>query len=397
MIEAIPPGRPGVPASPPGALLVGALLVGALFAGSGCSDPEEPDASVRELLRLPDHFETPAIPEFNPLTAEKISLGRHLFYERRLSGNQTQSCSDCHLQAQAFGDGRTTPVGSTGVTLKRNSQGLINVVYMSTLTWANNGFLELEDQLQVPIRADNPIELGVTDGLVGEVLARFDSDPEYARMFAAAFPESASGATINKIIFALASFCRTMISSSSPYDRFLAGDAAALTEQQRLGWSLFHGERFECFHCHTGVNLTVSYRDARTDAGSIRFPFFNNGLYNVGGTGDYPAHDQGLYDLTLNPNHKGLFRPQSLRNVALTAPYMHDGSIATLRDVVKHYAAGGRLISAGPLAGDGRLNPNKSGLVRGFQATEEEIDAVVAFLESLTDEAFATDPAFAAP
>lgn len=367
------------------------------LASHGCSESGRPDDDVRALLRLPDHFETPAIPAFNPLTAEKIALGRHLFYDRQLSGNQTQSCGDCHLQARAFSDGVVTPMGSTGTQLERNSQGLINVAYMSTLTWANNGFLELEDQLQVPLRADNPIELGVTDGLVAEVLARFDGDPEYARRFAEAFPDSPSGATMNKIVFALASFSRTLISSTSPYDRFLAGDSDALTEQQRLGWSLFHGERFECFHCHTGVNLTVSYRDANTDAGSIRFPFFNNGLYNVGNLGDYPAHDQGLYDLTLNPSHKGLFRPQSLRNVAVTAPYMHDGSIATLRDVVKHYAAGGRLIESGPFAGDGRLNPNKSGLVRGFRATDEEIDAVVAFLESLTDEAFLNDPTLAAP
>ncbi len=373
------------------------VCTGALLAAQGCSEPAEPRDEVRELLRLPEHFETPAIPTFNPLTAEKIALGRHLFYDRRLSGNQTQSCADCHFQDKAFSDGVVTPVGSTGAVLKRNSQGLINVAYMSTLTWGNNGFLELEDQIQVPLRADNPVELGISDGLVPEVLARFDADPSYAKMFGEAFPESTSAATMNKISFALASFCRALISSSSPYDKFLAGDSEALTAQQRTGWSLFHGERFECFHCHTGVNLTVSYRDANTDAGSIRFPFFNNGLYNVGGAGSYPAHDQGLYDLTLNPNHRGLFRPQSLRNVALTAPYMHDGSIATLRDVVKHYAAGGRLIESGPFAGDGRLNPNKSGLVRGFAATEEEIDAVVAFLESLTDAAFVSDPAFADP
>ena len=105
-------------------------------------------------------------------------------------------------------------------------------------------------------------------------------------------------------------------------------------------------ERFECFHCHRGTQLSVSYRDWRTPLGSIQYPFFNNGLYNVDGQGGYPAHDQGLYELTLNPAHRGLFRPPSLRNVALTAPYMHDGSIATLREVVMHYAAGGRLIGS---------------------------------------------------
>ena len=363
-----------------------------------CGDNQVPDdPRTRELLRVPDHFETPAIPEFNPVSAEKLELGRHLFHDRRLSGNQTQSCADCHLQTRAFADDKVTPTGSTGDHLVRNSPGIINVAYMSTLTWANNVFFELEDQLQVPIRADNPIELGVTDGIVDEVLARFDSDPTYASMFTAAFPDSPSGATINKIVFALANFCRSMISGSSLYDRFLAGDRDALNEQQKRGYSLFHGERLECFHCHSGVNLTVSYRDYDSNAGSIQYPFFNNGLYNVNGDGSYPPYDQGLYNLTSNPDHRGLFRPQSLRNVALTAPYMHDGSIATLRDVIRHYAAGGRNVTEGPFQGDGRLNPNKSGLVRGFQITEEEIDAVIAFLETLSDDAFVADPAFAAP
>jgi len=363
-----------------------------------CGDNQTPDdPRTRELLRVPDHFETPAIPEFNPVSVEKLELGRHLFHDRRLSGNQTQSCADCHLQAQAFTDGKLTPTGSTGDHLVRNSPGIINVAYMSTLTWASNTFFELEDQLPVPIRADRPIELGVTDGLVDEVLARFDSDPTYASMFTAAFPDSPSGATINKIVFALANFCRSMISGSSPYDRFLAGDRDALNEQQKRGYSLFNGERLECFHCHSGVNLTVSYRDYDSNAGSIQYPFFNNGLYNVNGDGSYPPYDQGLYNLTTNPDHRGLFRPQSLRNVALTAPYMHDGSIATLREVIRHYAAGGRNVTEGPYQGDGRLNPNKSGLVRGFQITEEEIDAVIAFLESLSDDAFLTDPAFAPP
>lgn len=356
-----------------------------------------PQVDVRELLAVPDHMQLPAIPDFNPISAEKIALGRHLFYDTRLSGNRSQSCASCHQQELAFTDGRRTSVGSTGQVLVRNSQGLANVAYHSTLTWASNTLLELEDQIEVPIRNDNPIELGVTDSLQDEVLARFDADPDYVRMFAEAFPESTSGATINKIIFALASFCRAMISGGSDFDRYLAGDDDALTPQQRQGFGLFNGERFECFHCHQGILLSTAYRDENTTPGTIRFPFFNNGLYNVGNDGSYPAHDQGLYELTFDPLDRGLFRPANLRNVALTAPYMHDGSIPTLRDVVKHYAAGGRVIETGPFAGDGRLNPHKSGLVRGFQATEEEIDAVVAFLESLTDYEFIENPALSNP
>jgi cytochrome c peroxidase len=378
--------------------LVGAaLLAGAALAcGDSATEPTAGD-SVRELLRLPAEFATPAIPEYNPLTPQKIALGRRLFYDARLSGNQTQSCASCHEQRLAFTDSQATPLGSTGHALLRNSQGLANTAYFSTLTWGNNVLLELEDQIKVPLLSDNPIELGVLDGNRAEVLQRFDDDSTYRAMFKAAFPNSPPGATINQVIFALASFSRTLISSDSPYDRYYRGDPLALTAQQVRGLKLFNSERLECFHCHSGMNFSSSYRDEHTTAGTVTYPFFNNGLYNIGGDGSYPTGNQGLYELTLNPTDRGRFRPQGLRNVAVTAPYMHDGSLATLRDVIRHYARGGRLVDSGQYAGDGSLSPLKSGLVRGFAISEEEIDDVVAFLESLTDEKFLHDPRFADP
>jgi cytochrome c peroxidase len=373
-----------------------ALAAAALACGDSSVGPSPPDG-VRELLRLPEHFAEPAIPEYNPLTAEKIALGRRLFYDTRLSGNQTQSCASCHQQRLAFTDSLAVPRGSTGHALLRNSQGLANVAYFSTLTWGNNVLLTLEDQILVPLESDNPIELGIVDGNRAEVLARLDADSTYRELFALAFPDSPPGATINQIRFALASFCRTLISGDSPYDRYYRGDHSALTAGQVRGLKLFNSERMECFHCHSGINLSTSYHDATTTAGTITFPFFNNGLYNVGGDGSYPEGNQGLYELTHDPKDRGRFRPQGLRNVAVTAPYMHDGSIATLRDVVRHYARGGRAVLSGPYAGDGSLSPLKSGLVRGFSLTEAEMDDVIAFLESLTDSTFLTDPRFSDP
>ena len=373
------------------------LLCSALLGAACSSTPPDDGAELRALLALPPNLQAPFIPADNPLTKAKVTLGRRLFYDQRLSGNQTQACASCHKQLLAFSDGKKNPMGSTGHVLRRNSPGLANVAYYATLSWSNNNMLDLEDLLPVPIRSDDPPELGVTDGIEAEVLSRFSTDPTYQALFHDAFPESPSGATINKIVFALASFCRTLISGDSAYDRYLAGDETALSAQQRRGLALFEGERFECFHCHRGTNLSVSYRDARTLIGSLQYPFFNNGLYNVDGQGSYPGYDEGLYDVTLNPDHRGMFRPPSLRNVALTAPYMHDGSIATLREVVQHYAAGGRVISSGPYAGDGRLSPLKSALIEGFQATDQEIDDVVTFLESLSDQTFITNPAFAGP
>mgnify|MGYP000020274008 CR=1 FL=1 len=376
----------------------------AAFTLSGCDlesssefEVSEELQDVRQLLQLPEHMPTPAVPAFNPLTIDKIELGRFLFYDTQLSANQTQSCASCHFQSLAFADGVQAPLGSTGHQLVRNSQGLSNVAYNATFTWASNSLVELEDQLNIPIRADNPIELGVTDAVLDTVLERFASDADYQNRFAKAFPESDSGVTMNKVIFSLGSFVRSMVSANSRYDQYLMGDKTALTEQEIRGFQLFNGEKFECFHCHGGVNFTNSYRDAKTADDATQFPFFNNGLYNVGGDGSYPESDQGLFDATLDPQHKGLFRPPSLRNIELTAPYMHDGSIASLRDVVLHYARGGRLTEFGVNAGDGAQSPLKSGLVTGFDATEQEIDDVIAFLKALTDDDFISNPKFSNP
>jgi len=372
------------------------LVVAALGCGDGSTSPGSGE-DLRTLLHLPPHMSLPAVPDYNPVTAEKIALGRRLFYDLRLSGNGSQSCASCHQQRLGFSDGITVPRGSTGQTLLRNSQGLANAAYFSSLTWGNNVLLELEDQIRVPILSDNPIELGVLDGIREEVLQRFDDDSTYRELFAAAFPDGPPGATVNRIVFALASFCRTLVSGDSPYDRYYRGDSTALTAQQIRGLRLFNSERLECFHCHSGINLSTSYHDARTTPGTITYPFFNNGLYNIGGDGSYPAGNQGIYELTGDPADRGKFRPAGLRNVALTAPYMHDGSIPDLREVIRHYARGGRLIDSGPFAGDGRLSPLKSALVRGFAISESEIDDVLAFLESLTDSTFLSDPRFSAP
>ena len=368
------------------------LLISLLGCGSSSDSGEDDNGSdMRSLLGVPENFELPPIPEFNPPTKEKIELGRHLFYDQRLSMNGSQSCASCHQQDRAFTDGLPRSIGSTGGVHPRNSQGLGNAMYHASLTWSNDGFIWLEDQIEVPLINDNPVELGISDGARDEVFARFSNDPLYQNLFSKAFVGSTE-VSLNKIIFALASFCRTLITGNSDFDRYARGDSTALSDQQKLGLTLFNGERFECFHCHTGINFTVSYRDANSKIEDVKFPFFNTGLYNVGGTGNYPVIDQGLYELTLDLDDRGLFRPQSLRNIELTAPYMHDGSLKTLEEVVEHYARGGTLTTSGPNAGDGRLSPLKSGLVRGFAASPEEKAAVVAFLKSLTDWEFIDNP-----
>jgi cytochrome c peroxidase len=324
----------------------------------------------------------------------KVELGRHLFYDVRLSGNGTQSCGSCHQQDKAFTDGLPTAIGSTGEAHPRNTQSIINVVYSPTLTWANSSLLRLEVQMLTPLFGEHPVEMGITDQNKAQVLARFQNDPLYLPLFAQAFPDDSAPITLNNIMLAISSFQRSIIAGDSRYDRYLQ-NKAALSAAEIRGRDLFFSEKAECFHCHQGFNFNDQVVHASTRG--IDIQFHNNGLYNIGGTGAYPEHNGGIFELTGNPSDMGKFRAPSLRNVALTAPYNHDGSVATLEDVLANYAAGGRVITEGALAGDGRLNPYKDDLIVRIDLTEAEQQDIVAFLKTLTDETVLVDPRFANP
>jgi len=253
----------------------------------------------------------------------------------------------------------------------------------------------LEFQALFPLFWTEPIEMGLA-GIEQELFARLAADDYYPDAFAAAFPDRDGAIDLFSITRALGAFQRSLISVDSPYDRYkYAGDASAMSEAALRGEQLFFDHRFECYHCHIGVMFTDNLQTARSPF--IETAFHNNGLYNIGGTGAYPPGAEGLAEFTGRDEDIGRFRTPSLRNVAVTAPYMHDGSIEMLREVIDHYAAGGRTIKDGPFAGVGADHPNKSGLLIGFDATEEEIGDLIAFLESLTDDGFLTNPAYADP
>jgi cytochrome c peroxidase len=343
---------------------------------------------------LPEGFPLPPVPVDNPMTTEKVELGRYLFYDVRLSGNGTTACSTCHLQELAFTDGKALAVGSTREVHPRNSMTLTNAAYSATLTWANPNLRVFERQIPIPMFGEFPVELGIT-GHEDEVLERLRQDVDYQRLFAAAFPDQADRITFANITRALASFTRTLISGDSAYDRYTRGDETALPESAQRGMTLFFSEGLECHHCHTGFNFTLSTTTANSTFQDR--PFFNTGLYNIDGSGAYPPNNTGVYEITGSPEDMGRFRPPTLRNIALTAPYMHDGSVATLPEVIQLYEDGGRVIGEGEFAGDGTRNPHKSGLVPGFTLTDQEADDILAFLESLTDETFISNPAFSDP
>lgn len=344
---------------------------------------------------LPAFFPYPLVPADNPMTQAKVALGRHLFYDKRLSGNGTLSCGSCHQQAKAFTDGLPVAVGSTGELHPRNTQSLVNVVYAPTLTWANPSLTLLEKQMEVPLFGEHPVEMGVNDRNKAEITHRFAQDAAYQRLFAAAFSSQSQPVTLGNAVLAIAAFERSIVSADSRYDRFLQGKAT-LSPAETRGMNLFFGEKAECFHCHGSINFNDQLIHAQSRI--VDKPFHNTGLYNLDGQGSYPQPNRGVYELSEKTEDMGKFRAPSLRNVAVTAPYNHDGSVATLDAVLANYSAGGRVIPAGlPNAGDGRLNPHRDPLIVRISLSTQEQQDIIAFLNTLTDETVLTDPRFSNP
>jgi cytochrome c peroxidase len=344
----------------------------------------KPKVSQDYRWNLPAGFPKPLLPSDNPMSDAKVTLGRHLFYDSKLSFNQQSACSTCHQQAFAFAEERQTSTGTTGKRHRRNSQTLVNVAYNGHLTWAHPGLKVIEQQILIPMFSEDPIELGIT-GHEQQVLERFSLAP-YPDLFYQAFGQEQ--ANFDHIVKALASFVRSLLSFDSPFDRYAYGeDDSAMTDSAKRGMDLFFSEKLECFHCHGGFNFSQSsqHENQRLDLS----PFHNTGLYNEGGAGAYPELDQGIKEITLKDSDMGRYRAPTLRNVAVSAPYMHDGSLQTLSQVIDFYAAGGRE--------QGITSPLKSPFVQGFALNEQDKQDMLNFLKSLTDKRFLNNPQFAAP
>lgn len=365
-----------------------ALLLVVALAVSGCAreTPYE--------WQLPPGFPQPRVPEDNSLTVEKVELGRHLFYDKRLSANGAQACASCHRQSHAFSEEAAIATGSTGQQHHRNSMALVNVAYTATFTWAHSGINTVEQHVLLPLFGDKPVEMGAA-GHEQEILARLRGDPGYEKLFARAFPGASERVTFDNVAKALASFVRTLISFGSPFDRYAYyGEDGALTQSQVRGMNLFMSERLECAHCHAGFNFSqfVTHESAAVSERA----FHITGLYPQSETYISGA-DYGLFAVTGQPADQDRFKAPTLRNIERSAPYMHDGSLATLNEVIDFYSAGGRVLTEGPRSGDGRAHPGKSPFIRGFTLTAQEREDLLAFLSSLTDERFLSDPKYADP
>jgi cytochrome c peroxidase len=253
------------------------------------------------------------------MTEAKVELGRHLFYDQRLSANGKQSCATCHIQNLAFTDGKPRGEGSTGEKHPRGSMSLVNIAYAPVFTWIDQGLHTLEEQALVPMFGDHPVELA-TD--TEKLLASLRADPAYRERF------GADPITLENVIKALACFERSLVSARSPYDRYhWDRDESAVPAAAKHGEILFFSTGFSCFRCHGGPNFTG------------------------------------------RPDEDGGFKAPTLRNIAVTGPYMHDGKVATLEEAVTHH---------------------------GTMSTGDRAD-IVEFLRTLTDDQLLHDPRFSKP
>jgi cytochrome c peroxidase len=333
------------------------------------------------------------VPADNPQTAEKVELGRHLFYDLRLSKNLNRACGTCHEQAKAFTDGFHRAVGTDNDLHGHNTPALANVGYRSQLGWRSPTPDTLEQQLLVPLLGDDPIEMGM-GGNEAELLELLAGDPIYAELFAAAFPEAPADVTLIQLAQAIAAFERTILSLDAPLDRYLRGDEDAISPAAKRGWALFSSEQVGCIGCHGGLDFaspTNVAGEVVAEAG-----YYNIGLYNLE-DGAYPDSAQGLIELTGEASDMGRFRVPSLRNLAYTGPYMHDGSVISLAGAVDIFAAGGRVITSGPYVGDGPANPHKSAEITPIDLGPEQRADLVELLLALSDARLVTDPRLASP
>jgi len=332
-----------------------AALAGLLLS---CAAPAEPveSGALEAAITVPQGFPALTAPDDNLPSADRIALGRRLFYDERLSRTEEISCSSCHVQAHAFSDPNRVSNGVDGQMGTRNAPALVNPAWGKSFFW-HGGASSLEVQAVGPIK--NPLEMDMT---LAEVAQRLSKDAGLLQQFKQAYDDEPNESTITR---ALASFERSLVSGNSAYDRYLRGDSSALSEAAARGEQLFNGERAECFHCHAGFNFT------------------NNGFRNDGSDPNDP--DEGRREITLKDSDFGKFKIPTLRNVAVSAPYMHDGSLATLDDVIDAYVAGGR------------GHPNTDPTIVPLDLTTDDKACLRAFLESLTDDDFLNNPAFADP
>ena len=364
------------------------LAVGLLWLGAGYSDQPTESAPPLGLPPVP-------YPTDNPQTAEKIALGDKLFHDERFSSTGKVSCSTCHLAEKAFTDGPLSV--SEGIDKKtgtRNAPTVVNAAYFDTMFWDGRS-PSLEDQALHPFV--NPVEMGLKNH--DPILRIVRSDPEYATAFEVVFGKSGEAITMTEVTQAIAAFERVQVSGGSPFDRwYFGGEKDALTDAQKRGFDLFVNKG-RCVSCHVVEqtqalftdnrfhNIGVGINDIQDDVPALAGEFLKAEAtlaeVDVKVLTDARTSEIGRFAVTRGFDDLGSFKTSTLRNIAVTAPYMHDGSVETLLDAVVHYNNGGVTNEGDP------VNDFLSGGIRPLNLTDEEMDDLVAFMEALTSPEYA--------
>lgn len=316
----------------------------ALLAGmSTAAVPQDRKKEARDLPAFLGPLPAPPVPSDNPMSDAKVELGRMLYYDPRISGNGTISCASCHNPALGWADGLATGIGINGAKLGRSSPSVLNAAYYDLQFWDGRA-ATLEEQAKGPIQ--NHKEMG---GSAEISVERIKGVPGYVKRFNEVF---GGEVTFDRVAMAIASFERTVVDLDSPFDRWARGDDQAMTDAQKRGFELFTGKA-RCATCHSGP----LFADKR---------FHNIGL---------PGDDEGRMAVSKDPKDKGAFKTVTVRNAALTAPYMHDGSLKTLRQVIDHYEKA---------SSEKDKHPNMSIFMLPFKLEEAEKKDLEAFLHALT-------------
>jgi cytochrome c peroxidase len=320
---------------------------------------------------------------------QSLTLGRYLFYDRRLSVNNTRSCATCHNPQFAFTDGYKRSSGVYADLHQRNTQPLFNLASLKYYTAADSSLHTVLQQMNNPLFNEHPAEMGIT-GNEAAILKKITGDTLYQQLF----KQAGLPVSFENIKAAISVFILSLRSQNSAYDKFISGDSTVLTSAQKNGLQLFFSPALKCFSCHGGVNFSSP---SVTNKSGDSLYYFNTAIYNLDSSGAYPVYDQGLYQFTKNKTDMGAFRVPSLRNLAFTAPYYHDGSAADLNEVMENYSNGGRVIASGIYKGNGAANKNKHPFINGFKITGQQKTDLINFLLSLSDSSLINNPAHQNP
>ncbi len=336
------------------------LLVGISLIFSSCAETSQPQTEKQyNYLNVPEGFPPIPYPEDNPITQEKIELGRKLFYDNIVSADRSiKSCSHCKKQSNAFSDPRKVSRGFNDNPEFRNATPMVNLAYREEFFW-DGSVQSLEEQVYESIT--RPVTFNMD---TNKLKQRLLGDPQYPELFRRAFGEESepSAFLVSK---AIATFVRTMVSGNSPYDQYVNGDSSALNESEKRGMDLFFSERTNCASCHSG------------------FMFTDEKYHNTGLESHY--FDHGRYYVTGNIYDKGKFMTPTLRNVEVSGPYMHNGELESLEEVIEHYNSGGSQFI------------NKDTIIKPLKLSEQQQEDLVNFLKALTDEEFLDNPKYKNP